>query len=161
MGTGYRSDSLQNQRHASLVPMGKRFCVMFAVVLYFVAVPGVRADSMIRREVEAAPCIPVAHCDSVYDPVCGSDGTTYINKCLAHAQKRDCDVHLSYVPGKCKDKPPCEPNTSYCPTADVPLCGSDGETYTNICFAEAQKKECDFTTDALTRGGGHLPRPKT
>eukprot|EP01068_Selenidium_serpulae_P017972 Selendium_serpulae@DN6425_c1_g1_i1.p1 len=37
---------------------------------------------------------------------------------------------------------PCTPYDKHCPTTDVPLCGSDGETYTNICFAEAQKKDC-------------------
>lgn len=91
-------------------------------------------------------------CPAVYDPVCGSDGETYGNPCEA------CSAGLiSYKPGACGGDPaPGDPTPDVpegavpdgaegCPeeflNADVcyelfqPVCGSDGETYGNDCFA--------------------------
>ncbi len=57
-----------------------------------------------------------------YVPVCGADGVTYGNKCLAENAG-----NAQWTDGACKE--PCTKEL-------VPVCGSDGETYNNACLAE-------------------------
>ena len=64
-------------------------------------------------------------CPRFLMPVCGEDGRTYNNHCLAECEdvKVECD-------GDC----PCR--SCLCPEIYQPVCGEDGVTYSNKCMAQ-------------------------
>merc|ERR1719494_1812379 len=65
-------------------------------------------------------------CTKIYMPVCGSDGTTYNNKCELENANCQSDVEITLAhDGRC-----CN---AVCPSIFAPLCGSDGTTYDNQC----------------------------
>ena len=66
-------------------------------------------------------------------PVCGSNGKTYCNECLA---KANCQFEFTKGPCSCEKGRP-----KPCPKNYDPVCASNGETYGNACLAEA---DCEF-----------------
>jgi hypothetical protein len=83
-------------------------------------------------------CVPRRGCPRIYRPVCGDDGRTYPNTCVA----RSSDVGIAY-PGQCR-------RPQFCPRIFRPVCGVDHHTYPNACEARragvaiAHPGRCEF-----------------
>ncbi|XP_065352950.1 serine protease inhibitor dipetalogastin-like [Cloeon dipterum] len=74
-------------------------------------------------------------CNKDSDPVCGSDGKTYHNKCFMMVATCKTGAELSHL-GPCTNITPHRENCPVdCESApiDGPICGSDGNVYNHTC----------------------------
>ena len=96
------------------------------------------------------------NCMEIFAPVCGCNGTTYPNECSAAmaginvnfdgecasncTNNTDCSDETYYCKkhiGYCDSGGVCTDRPDACPEYYSPVCGCDGNTYSNCCDAES------------------------
>ena len=123
-------------------------------------------------------------CPNVYAPVCGCDGQSYGNECEANAAGTSvasmgecnggtdpgycggiagvtcpagqfCKYDEQAMCGFADATGTCEPTPFACPEIYAPVCGCDGQTYSNDCFANAAGTSVQHDGACNSNGGGN------
>jgi hypothetical protein len=108
-------------------------------------------------------------CIPEWDPVCGCDGRTYDNACFAAMAGVSVDFAGECEPLECEHNGMCHERNyclfefceaetgvcverpQLCETYWEPVCGCDGNTYTNACFAAKAGQTVDFAGECESR----------
>ncbi len=109
-------------------------------------------------------------CPDVWDPMCACDGMTYSNECNANFAgvnvnytgecthtsscylSSDCDTgeYCQKATGDCEGIGTCAEKPTTCPDNWDPICGCDGMTHENLCFAHLAGVNADYSGACMT-----------
>ncbi len=101
-------------------------------------------------------------CSSNYVPVCGVDGITYTNACVAACQNVRVVSSVACSSGAAGSNDAGTSNACNCPvTTGAQVCGADGHTYNNTCEAGCAHASVQYYGSCATSTGGSngIPPP--
>merc|ERR1712002_631937 len=108
-----------------------------------------------KVKVNTEVCLSTCETSFELDPVCGNDGTTYANPGTFQCQKKciNGDLQIAYM-GECQTKKSMEDCLGQCAAIAIfaPVCGTDGNTYTNIGELNCHKKCGNSELDVAHEG---------
>lgn len=110
-----------------------------------------------RRSAAAPVCNTL--CTMNWQPVCGTDGKTYGNRCSLDSEACRTRNAVSFAhEGECRKTTSCQ---SICNFNWAPVCGSDGRTYGNSCELKSLACKARKSVTIVHNGECRKATPKT